>query len=182
MSLPHLVRLAGLVSVVAAALIVVSKTVTFLSGGTGLVNGVMRVVASFCSYSIWSASTPASQKGGKSRAGGFLAMFLGTILVAAGLWFEAFAVPHLKAVAARLVKTTPTGVLIAGGAASFASFGAGWLLFGIASFEAQIFPRRAAVVLIVGALVGFPSPLSTEVGGAGPGRQLDRLLVVEVGP
>jgi hypothetical protein len=33
------------------------------------------------------------------------------------------------------------------------------LLFGIASFRAQVLPRGAVVVLIVGALVGFPSPL-----------------------
>jgi hypothetical protein len=33
------------------------------------------------------------------------------------------------------------------------------LLFGVASFRARVFPRGAAIVLVVGALIGFPSPL-----------------------
>jgi hypothetical protein len=51
--------------VVATVLIVASETFAFLSGGIGLVNGVVRVVASSCAYSAWSASTRASQKGRK---------------------------------------------------------------------------------------------------------------------
>jgi hypothetical protein len=53
-------------------------------------------------------------------------------------------------------------------------FAAGWLIFGIASFRARVFPRRAAVLMTVGGFVGalaliapFQIPLALAVGWMG---------------
>jgi hypothetical protein len=129
-SLARLVRSAGLLSMVAAALIVVSEIVAFLSGGIGLINGVVRVVAFFLLLlGLVGLYARQSEEAGKLGLAGFHLAFLGTMLLAGDLWFEAFAVPYLEDVAARVVETTPTGTLIAGGAASFAFFGLGWMGF-----------------------------------------------------
>ena len=37
----------------------------------------------------------------------------------------------------------------------FALFALGWVLFGIASFRARVFPRWASIVLIIGGLLGY---------------------------
>ena len=86
---------------------------------------------------------------------GFLVAFSGTVLVAGDWWFETFAVPWLAEVAPQSLGMTPSGTLIAGGVTGFALFALGWVLFGIASFRAQVFPRWSSIVLIVGGVLGF---------------------------
>ncbi len=94
MSLARLVRSAGLLSMVAAALIVVSEIVAFLSGGIGLINGVVRVVAFFLLLlGLVGLYARQSEEAGKLGLAGFHLAFLGTMLLAGDLWFEAFAVP-----------------------------------------------------------------------------------------
>jgi hypothetical protein len=40
----------------------------------------------------------------------------------------------------------------------------GWLLFGVASFRARIYPRAASILLMVGAVIaGLPIPLTELV-------------------
>ena len=44
---------------------------------------------------------------------------------------------------------------------TFALVAVGWLLFGLATLRARVYPRAAAIVLMVGAVVSFiPVPLS----------------------
>ena len=42
-----------------------------------------------------------------------------------------------------------------GGLAGFVLFALGWVLFGVASFRARVFPRWATIVLIVGGALGY---------------------------
>ena len=166
MSLARLVSLAGPVSVVAAALIVFTEIVGFIvgeaqTGPIAVTNGVVRVFAFFLLL-LGLVGLYAHQSEGAGRLGlvGFLLAFLGTMLLAGDLWFEAFAFPYLMEVVPEVLKGgSPGGTLIAGAGVSFLTFNTGWLLFGIASFRSRVFPRVATIVLVVGALICYPSPL-----------------------
>ncbi len=89
---------------------------------------------------------------------GFLVAFLGTALVSGALWFELFITPSLATEAPELAEAE---LGLAGFILSFLSVIVGWILFGVATLRARVYPRPAAVLLIVGAVVSFvPIPLS----------------------
>jgi hypothetical protein len=79
-----------------------------------------------------------------------LVAVLGTMLLAGVWWLEAFAVPYAALKAPALVAATPSGRLLAGRSVSFGGFALGWVLFGLASLRARVFPRDAALLLIIG--------------------------------
>ena len=89
---------------------------------------------------------------------GFLVAFLGTALVSGALWFELFITPSLATEAPELAEAE---LGLVGFILSFLLVIIGWVLFGVATLRARIYPRWAAVLLIVGAVVSFvPIPLS----------------------
>ena len=101
---------------------------------------------------------------GQSEAAGvlglvvFLVAFLGTALFSGAVWFELFITPSLAAEAPELAEAE---LGLAGFVVSFLLVVLGWLLFGAATLRARVYPRPAAVLLIVGALISFaPVPLS----------------------
>jgi hypothetical protein len=88
---------------------------------------------------------------------GFLVAFLGTVLLTGTLWFELFITPTLAAVAPELLAAElgrPGFILMV-------LLGAvGWVLFGVATLRAGVYPRWAAILLIVGGVIAFlPVPL-----------------------
>jgi hypothetical protein len=95
---------------------------------------------------------------------GFLVAVLGTLLLAGAWWWEAFALPYAAEQAPALVAATPTGRLLAGRTMSFGVFAVGWVLFGLASLRARVFPRDAAILLVIGGVIGV---LIAVVPGAG---------------
>ncbi len=167
LSLTRLIRLAGLLSVVAAALIVLTEIVGFIVGGAStdplaLTNGMLRVLAFFfLLLGLVGLYACQSEAAGRLGLVGFLLAFLGSMLIAGDLWFEAFAFPYFVDVVppGALEGGKPGGTFIAGAGVSFLTFNVGWLVFGIASFRAGVFPRAATVMVVVGALICFPSPL-----------------------
>ncbi len=59
----------------------------------------------------------------------------------------------------------PLGIIL-----SFGIFAIDWLLFGVAALRARVYPRWAALLLIVGAVLSFiPLPLSTAPFGLAVG-------------
>ena len=89
---------------------------------------------------------------------GFLIAFAGTTLFSGTVWFELFITPSLAAEAPELAEAE---LGLAGFVVSFLSVILGWLLFGAATLRACVYPRPAAILLIVGAVVSFaPVPLS----------------------
>ena len=94
----------------------------------------------------------------------FLVAFLGTALALGATWADLFVAPALAVEAPRVLDAEPTGMLALGFTLTFLVFlPLGWLLFGVASFRAQIYPRAAAILLMVGAVIaGLPIPL-TEI-------------------
>jgi hypothetical protein len=91
---------------------------------------------------------------------GFLVAFLGTVLVAGFIWASAFIAPALASEAPEFLDAGPPPGLIP----TFVIFAVGWLLFGIATLRGHIYPRWAAILLIVGAVVTIlPIPFTTVV-------------------
>ena len=64
-------------------------------------------------------------------------------------------VPYAAEQAPALLVETPTGRLLAGRTMSFGVFALGWVLFGLASVRARVFPRDAAILLIIGGGIGL---------------------------
>ncbi len=102
-----------------------------------------------------------SEPAGFLRLLGFLVAFLGTALVSGALWFELFITPSLAVEAPELAEAE---LGLAGFAISFLLVVVGWVLFGVATLRARVYPRLAAALLIVGAVASLvPIPLSGVV-------------------
>jgi len=185
MTLHQLGRLVGPVSVIAAALIVVSQGLNLALGlamGAQSADSVVYTVryglALFAMYALLLALTGLylrqAAHAGRLGLAGYLVAFLGTLLVAGDWWFESFIVPRIAATAPEVMTGAISGSLLVGAAATFGLFAIGWITFGIATFRANVYPRPAAVLLIIGGVVGilagsapYQVPLALAVGWIG---------------
>ena len=68
-------------------------------------------------------------------------------------WFEAFAVPRIAEVDPSVMVGFAQSRLLFGGLLSFALFGIGWVLYGIASVRARVFPAAISWAIAAGGLV-----------------------------
>lgn len=108
--------------------------------------------------------TSQAEEAGILGLAGFLVAFLGTVLLVGVLWFELFITPALAAEAPELAGAE---LGIAGFILVFLLGALGWILFGAATLRARVYPRWAAVLLIVGGLIAFvPIPMSGIVFSA----------------
>jgi hypothetical protein len=82
-------------------------------------------------------------------------MFLG-----GDLWFETFAVPWIADRVPEAFNAEPTMLLALGAVSSYLLFSLGWMLFGIASFRARVFPRAISAGIVIGGLAGWSALLS----------------------
>jgi hypothetical protein len=96
---------------------------------------------------------------------GFLLAFVWMALVVGAMWTFVFVVPSAAIEAPAFLNAESTaGPLDLGFMITFMGFTVGWLLFGIATFRAGVFPKLAGGLLAVGALVAFaPLPGVTIV-------------------
>lgn len=94
----------------------------------------------------------------------FLAAFVGTVLFAGYFWAQGFFAPVVAGAAPDIVDSEP-GWLGLGAVVSFFFFALGWLLFGVATVRARVYPRWAALLLVAGAVlvVLFRVPVSSVV-------------------
>lgn len=125
------------------------------------------LVALVAAYS-WEADTA-----GVFGLAGFLSALIGTMFLAGDLWFEAFAVPWLGNVAPAALHLAG-GMLVIGAFTGYVLFAVGWVLFGLASLRARIFPRPVSIAIVVGGVVGFQAalppfaiPLAIAIGALG---------------
>jgi hypothetical protein len=185
MTLHQLGRWVGPVSVIAAALIVVSQGLNLALGlavgaqsADSVVHTVRYGLALFAMYALLLALTGLylrqADHAGRLGLAGYLVAFLGTLLVAGDWWFESFIVPRIAATAPEVMTGAISGSLLVGAAATFGLFAIGWITFGIATFRANVYPRPAAALLIVGGAVGvlagstpYQVPLALAVGWIG---------------
>ena len=178
------VRWAGIASLAAAGLILVhqiSQLVFALTMSQSMAiatHSLRNGLALVAMYALLIALTGlyAMQATAAGRLGlvGYLVAALGTLLVAGDWWYETFVAPLIAAQAPELLKTAPSGSILIGAAATFGSFALGWVLFGIASYRAGVFPRGAAMLMVVGGIAGilalsapFQIPLALAVGWMG---------------
>jgi hypothetical protein len=166
-----LARRAAPLSIVAGALVIVTRLVIMLTTPTDIeslktyvlttthgINSVVSIVA----FAMLVVALVATYQLQARRVGAFglfalVMAVVGTVFMAGDWWFEAFAVPRLAEVAPAAMDTFAAGRLLAGGLTSFALFGLGWLLHGIASIRAHVFPAVVSWGITVGGLVsGVP--------------------------
>jgi hypothetical protein len=184
MTSPFTARQAGLTSLAAAGLILLSQisqlaiplampesfwiATQSLRMGLALAAMFALLVALIGLYSRQSAAA------GRLGLAGFATAILGTMLVAGDWWYEAFIGPALREGAPALLTTAPGGSILLGAAMTGGAFAAGWTLFGLATIRAGVFPRRTAVLLTLAGLAGplavippFQIPLALAVGWMG---------------
>ena len=167
MSSSSLIRLAGLAALSSGVLSAIGDLMNLV---VDLENPVSATTSSytivFFLYLISTALvllglvglyTSQSQAVGILGLVGFLVAFLGTVMLVGGLWFELFVTPNLAAQAPVLVEADLGGL---GFTLTFFLGAVGWVLFGVATLRANVYPRWAAVLLIVGGVIFFlPVPL-----------------------
>ena len=194
MKSPFTARQAGLASIAATALILISQVSQLLLPltmpesfwiATQSLRMGLALLAMFALLlaltGLYARQVPES---GKLGLVGYLVAFLGTILVAGNWWYEAFIGPALREQAPEILTTAPGGAILIGAALTGLAFAAGWVTFGLASFRAGVFPRRAALLMAVAGVAGvltlispFQIPLALAVGWMG--LWLVRTVVVE---
>jgi hypothetical protein len=94
---------------------------------------------------------------------GFLVAFFGMALLVGSAWFQLFVAPFFAVEAPGALDAEPAGMLAVGFVLSFVVFSTlGWILFGKATLKAGVYPRAAAILLIVGVLINFLPTHFTE--------------------
>jgi hypothetical protein len=184
MTSPFTARQAAITGMVAAALILVSQLVHLalpLTVSESFWNATQTIrlgLALVAMFVLLLALTGfhARQASASGRLGlvGYVTASLGTLLVAGDWWYEAFIGPALREQAPELLATAPSGSILLGAAITFGTFAAGWVLFGLASLRAGVFPRSATVLMTLGGIAGilalvppFQVPLALAVGWMG---------------
>jgi hypothetical protein len=94
---------------------------------------------------------------------GLVLGLLGTIAAAGAQWTYVFVVPHFAPVAPEMINES-TGSVLVGFVLSYALLALGWILFGVATLRASIFPRWSSLLVVAGAVIAFlPLPSRTLV-------------------
>jgi hypothetical protein len=83
------------------------------------------------------------------------AAIIGTVNLGANMWFEGFAVPWLAGVVPQILTAEKTLFWQVGYLSSYILFSIGWVLFGLASLRAGVFPRLISLAIVAGGLIGF---------------------------
>jgi hypothetical protein len=125
------------------------------------VGGVVYFVA-FCLLLLSLIASYRWQSGEAGRLGlvGAVAALVGTMFLGGDLWFETFAVPWIADRVPEAFSAEPTMLLALGAVSSYLFFSLGWMLFGIASFRARVFPRAISAGIVIGGLAGWSALLS----------------------
>ena len=179
----NLIRLSGLAAVLVGVFILITELLdlvfyvsysheppsraltsglSFLEGAVGLISAMLLLVALVGLYACQSGAT------GTLGAIGFVVALIGTALVVGNFWESIFIIPALAQAAPEVINADPPFLVNLGGWLSTGIFVVGWLLFGLATLLARIYPRLAVVVVLVGTVLSaIPLPLTTIVFGVG---------------
>jgi hypothetical protein len=180
-----LARIAGPIAFGAGTLLLIQQLVMLpiLDGAhieTTMANPLYPVTAvgyflAFCALlvALVSVYTWEAEEAGNFGVLAFIAAMVGTMFLTGDLWFEAFAVPWLGDVAPDALHKAG-GMLMIGGFTSYILFAAGWLLFGVASARARVFPLPILIAIVIGGLIGFQAalppfavPIALAIGSLG---------------
>ena len=184
MTHPFSVRQAGVASLAAAVLILGSQISQLvipmvLTESFWIATQTLRMglaLAAMFALLVAIAALYSSGVAGVGRLGlvAYLVASLGTVLIAGNWWYEAFIGPVLRVEAPDLIATAPSGSILVAAAITSGTFAIGWALFGIASLQANVLPRRSSMLLTVAGVIGilalispFQIPLALVVGLVG---------------
>ena len=169
-SLSPLARSAGPLALAAGGLFTITQLVTVATLDPSnlmvsvlepvfLINGIVYFGA-FCLLMLALVAIYAREghRAGKFWTIGACAAVVGTFALGANVgWFDVFVAPWLALVAPEAMKTPNVGSLPIGGFSSYVLFLLGWVLFGVASFRARVFPVAISLAIVVSALIAWPS-------------------------
>jgi hypothetical protein len=167
-----LARIAGSLALAAGGLFTITQLVTVATLDRSnllasviepvyLINGIVYFGA-FCLLMLALVAIYAREghRAGMLWTIGACAAVVGTFALGANVgWFDVFVAPWIALVAPEAMKTPNVGSLPIGGFSSYVLFVLGWVLFGIASFRARVFPVAISLALVVSALIAWPSAL-----------------------
>jgi len=98
----------------------------------------------------------------------------GTMDMAGNMWFAAFVGPWIADVMPQTLSAPKRGTLVIAALSSYLLLPLGWLLFGIASFRARVYPRILSVAIMIAAVISYGAglppygiPLGLAVGAVG---------------
>ena len=163
-------RLAGPAAVVAGALLTVSQLVMLTLNSTdrvALLNSTIYKV-SMAGYVIGffalMVALVAMYQRQARQAGIFgvvalCAAVAGTMDMAGNMWFDAFVAPWVADVMPETLLAPRRGTLVIAALSSYLLLPIGWLLFGIASFRAGVYPRILTLAIMVGGLISYGAGL-----------------------
>jgi hypothetical protein len=157
-------RAAGLASITAGGLILLcqlSQIILVLTASESFFHATQSVrfgLALLATYFLLLALTglywvQAKVVGGLGLAG-YLIAFLGTMMVAGDWWYETFVVPLLLDRVPEILEEPQPGLVLFGAFVTSAAFAVGWLIFGLSSYRAGIFPRGASILMMLGGVAG----------------------------
>ena len=171
MSAAELIRWGALSALVGGALLVISDLWGLLTEGFGetetfseaalrpsfaIMTGMSLLAAVLLLFGLVGLNLRQSEARGVLGRVGFVVAFLGTALVVGATWALFYVVPALAVGAPQFLDAEEgAGSVETGFFVSFGLLSVGWLLFGGAALRARSYPRWAAIVLIVAALIQF---------------------------
>lgn len=85
----------------------------------------------------------------------FLVAFIGMVMLSGMQWSTVVFGPYLAEAAPGVMDAEPPGAAIAWFMGTLVLFALGWLLLGLASLRVRVLPRRAAALLMAGAVLFF---------------------------
>ncbi len=175
MKFTTLIWLSGLAAVLAAMLLLISDVLELLVFGFENVSAIatrdvyvfimagVLLAALLLSLGLIGLYASQAEAAGSLGLLGFLMAFVGTVLFAGFFWAQGFFAPVVAEAAPGLLDNVPRWLYF-GSVMTFFLFALGWLLFGVATFKARIYPRWAALLLMIGAvLIIFPLPVPSVV-------------------
>ena len=185
MTLTPLSRRAGMLSLIAAVLIVLSQVMRLLGGrllGTDwattpaytLTYTVALLGMGALLLTLTAIYTCKSASLGRLGLIGYVIAFLGTVMVAGDWWFEAYAMPRIAANAPETLGMRPSGSVLVGAIVTVGLYSVGWILFSLAALRAHAFSRAAGLLMLAGGLLGplalltpYQVPLAIAICWAG---------------
>lgn len=170
-SLSDLVRWSGLSAVVVAVLVVIAEIGEFslirnqstaAVGATSPWTIIMLLYLLAFLFGLWALTGLYIRQLAESGLLGlvaFLVAFAGTALGIGFTWTGLFVVPSLANMAPEFLNMIDAGevapAFFTGFLFSNGLFGLGWLLFGLASYRAQVFSRGASIFMAIAGLVNL---------------------------
>lgn len=176
MSTSRLIKLSGAVAVASGAMLVIAELLYLVVGLSpsaqdfGGAPYAFQSVLFLLAYALLPGALVgfyAARSEGLGSVGswGFVAAFFGAVLAVGFAWAGAFVLPVLAREAPQLLEVQPAPVIV-GEIFSFGLLALGCVALGLAALRSGVLPRVAALLFIIGAVLGFfPLPFSTILFG-----------------